>query len=58
MPPSDLHPPILCQPYQSRQSYRDLQQANKKRVYQIDDKEFHDCLEEFYTMLEYEAKEV
>ena len=36
MPPSDLRPPVLHQPYQSGQSQRVYQYAEKKRVYQID----------------------
>lgn len=58
MLPSDLRPPVLRQPYQSRQFYYGYQRANKKGIYQVDDKKFDDCLEEFYTMLEHEAKEV
>ena len=44
MPASDLRPPVLCQPYQSGQSYRGYQRANEKGVYQIDDEEFDDRL--------------
>lgn len=58
MPLPNLHPPIPCHPYQSKQSYHSYYRANEKKLYQIDDKEFDDCSYGFYTTLENEAKEV
>lgn len=44
--------------YQSNSLYYGYQYANKKRVYQIDDKKFDDCLKDFYTTSKHEIKEI
>ena len=58
MPPSDLRPPVPRQPYQSAQSQRVYQHAEEKGVYQLNDENFEDRPEGFYTTFDPEGEEV
>lgn len=58
MPPSDLRPPVSRQPYQSALSQRVYQHAEEKGVYQLNDKNFENCPEAFYTTFDPKGKEV
>ena len=58
MPPSDLRSPVLRQPYQSAQSQRIYQHAEQKGVYQLNNKNFENRPEGFYTTFDSEGEEV
>ena len=58
MPPSDLRPPVPRQPYQSAQSQCVYQHAEEKGVYQLNNKNFENRPEGFYTIFDPEGEEV
>ena len=58
MPTSDLCLSVPCKFYQSPQSQRINQYAEEKGVYQLDDKNFKNRPEGFYTTVDPEAEEV